>query len=106
MAIQRSFAEDLYLVMPAFDVKDQTASMEVHLNPLVNWIWLGFGILAIGMGIALMPDSAFSFAVARLPAEATATLLLLAFVLLPATPLFAQHVAPSGIVHRTEKSAR
>lgn len=102
VAIRRSFAEDLYLVMPAFDVKDQTASMEVHVNPLVNWIWVGFGILALGTGIALMPDSAFSFAVARLPAEATATLLVLALLLMP-TSVFAQHAAGSGLVKRTEQ---
>jgi cytochrome c-type biogenesis protein CcmF len=102
VAIMRSFAEDLYIVMPAFEVSDQTASMEVHINPLVNWIWLGFSILALGTGIALMPDSVFSFAVGRLPMEATATLLLLAFVLLPGTA-FAQHVATSGIVTRSEE---
>ncbi len=102
VAILRSFAQDLYLVMPAFDVKEQTASMEVHLNPLVNWIWLGFGILAMGTAIALLPDSVFSFAVARLPAEATATLLLLALLLMPGT-LFAQHVESSGIVRRSEQ---
>ncbi len=102
VAILRSFAQDLYLVMPAFDVKEQTASMEVHLNPLVNWIWLGFGILALGTGIALLPDSVFSFAVARLPAEATAALLLFALLLMPGT-VFAQHVESSGIVRRSNE---
>lgn len=102
VAILRSFAQDVYLVMPAFDVKEQTASMEIHINPLVNWLWVGFGILALGTGIALMPDSAFSFAVARLPAEATAALVLLALVLGPGAA-FAQHVAPSGIVQRSEQ---
>lgn len=102
VAIMRSFAEDLYIVMPAFEVSDQTVSMEVHINPLVNWIWLGFSILALGTGIALMPDSVFSFAVGRLPMEATATLLLLAFVFWPGVA-FAQHVATSGIVTRSEE---
>ena len=46
VAIRRSFAEDLYIVMPAFEMEEQTASVEVHINPLVNWIWFGFGILA------------------------------------------------------------
>lgn len=101
VAIRRSFAEDLYLVMPAFDVKDQTASMEVHLNPLINWIWLGFGILALGTGISLMPDSAFSFAMARMPEEVAATLLLVGLVLTPGLAL-AQHEAPSGIVKRSD----
>ncbi len=92
VAIRRTFAEDLYIVMPGFELKEQTASVEVHINPLVNWLWFGFGVLAIGTLIALLPESAFSFALARLPAEAaTATLLLLGVLLMP-TSLFAQHV--------------
>ncbi|MCY0682997.1 cytochrome c-type biogenesis CcmF C-terminal domain-containing protein, partial [Klebsiella pneumoniae] len=78
VAIRRSFSEDLYLVMPAFSIEEQTASVEVHINPLVNWVWFGFGILAIGTGIALLPEASVSFALAKMPAEAvTATVLLL-----------------------------
>ena len=62
VAIRRSFAEDLYLVLPAFDLQAQSASMEIIVNPLVNWIWLGFGVLALGTGIALLPETAFAFA--------------------------------------------
>src|SRR5688500_9149064 len=110
VAIRRSFAEDLYIVMPGFEIKEQTASVEVHINPLINWIWVGFGVLAIGTLIALLPETAFSFALARLPAEAaTATLLLLALLLSPAAA-FAQHVGSpqaTGLVIRTaeEKAA-
>src|SRR5688500_10881964 len=103
VAIRRSFAEDLYIVMPGFEIKEQTASVEVHINPLINWIWVGFGVMAIGTLIALLPETAFSFAMAKLPAEAaTATLLLLALLLSPAAA-FAQHVeAPQmGVVLRT-----
>jgi cytochrome c-type biogenesis protein CcmF len=85
VAIRRSFSEDLYLVMPAFDVSAQSASMEIHVNPLVNWVWVGFGVLAIGTGIAFLPDTAFSFALARIPGNAvTTSLLFLALVLSPA----------------------
>ena len=92
VAIRRTFAEDLYIVMPAFEVEEQTASVEVHINPLVNWVWLGFGVLAIGTGIALLPETAMTFALAKLPAEAvTATMLLLCMLLSSGTAL-AQHV--------------
>jgi cytochrome c-type biogenesis protein CcmF len=85
VAIRRSFAEDIYLVMPAFNLEDQSASMEIVINPLVNWVWVGFGILALGTGIALLPETVFAFAMARVPAHAaTASLLLLAAVLWPA----------------------
>ena len=94
VAIRRGIAEDVYIVMPAFDLKDQSASLHVVINPLVNWIWVGFGILALGTGIALLPERAYSFAVAKLPAEAAAstTALLLALVLFGAAPLRAQHM--------------
>lgn len=93
VGIRRSFAEDLYIVMPAFDLQDQTASVEVHINPLVNWLWFGFGIMAIGTGIALLPERAISFAAGRVPAgaAATASLLVLALFLAPAF-VHAQHV--------------
>jgi cytochrome c-type biogenesis protein CcmF len=91
VAIRRGIAEDLYIVMPAFDLKDQSASLHIVINPLVNWIWVGFGIMALGTGIALLPERAYSFAVAKLPAEAavggaTALLLLLGSV----APVLAQ----------------
>jgi cytochrome c-type biogenesis protein CcmF len=92
VAINRAFAEDLYIVMPAFEVEEQTASVEVHINPLVNWVWMGFGLLAIGTGIALLPESSIGFAVASVPSEAvTASLLILALLLFPAA-VRAQHV--------------
>jgi cytochrome c-type biogenesis protein CcmH/NrfF len=92
--ITRGVNEDLYIVMPAFDLQDQSASLHVVVNPLVNWIWVGFGVMALGTGIALLPERAYSFAVAKLPAEAasTTTALLMAFLLLLPAVVRAQHV--------------
>jgi cytochrome c-type biogenesis protein CcmF len=91
VAIRRGFAEDLYIVMAAFSLEDQTASVEVHINPLVNWVWFGFGILAVGTGIALLPEASMGFALAKVPAGAvTASLLMLS--LLSGGAAFAQHV--------------
>ena len=85
VAIRRSISDDIYLVMPAFNLEEQSASMEIVINPLVNWLWVGFGIMALGTGIALLPDTVFAFAVAKIPANAvTTSLLLLSLVLWPA----------------------
>ncbi len=85
VAIRRRISEDLYIVMPAFDLKDQSASLQIVVNPLVNWIWVGFGIMALGTGIALLPERAFTFALAKVPAgAATTSLLLLVLALVPA----------------------
>jgi hypothetical protein len=85
VAILRSFANDLYVVMPDFDLAKQEAHVEVVVNPLVNWVWFGFGIMALGTVIALLPDTAFAFAVTKVPANAATTgMLLLALGLAPA----------------------
>jgi len=73
VAIRRTPAEDLYLVMPAYELKDQSMSLQVVINPLVNWIWFGFGILVLGTGIALLPDRAFAFGLGRVPSEAASS---------------------------------
>src|SRR6266545_793028 len=92
VAIRRTLAEDLYITLGGYEAAQQAASLEIHVNPLVNWVWMGFGILALGTGIALLPERAFSFALARLPMEAaaTTTALTLLLALLFAAPAFAQ----------------
>ncbi len=95
VAIRRTFAEDLYIVMPASEMKDQSASFHIVINPLVNWIWLGFAVIAIGTVIALLPERTYSFAVAKLPADiatGTTTLLLVGLLLGSAAPARAQHM--------------
>lgn len=90
VAIWRSLAEDLYLVMAGFELGEQTASVEIHVNELVNWIWIGFGLLALGTAVALLPERVFAFATAHVGAEAaTATLLLVSLLAAPAS-VFAQ----------------
>jgi cytochrome c-type biogenesis protein CcmF len=90
VAIRRGFAEDLYIVLAGFDVQAQSATLHIVINPLVNWIWLGFIVLAFGTLIAVLPERVFSRALSRVPAgAATTTLLLLAL----AAPLHAQHTA-------------
>jgi cytochrome c-type biogenesis protein CcmF len=106
VAIRRGVSEDLYIVLPAFDLETQTATLEIVVNPLVNWIWAGFGILALGTGIALLPERAFAFAAARAPAGAatTAALVLLLVVLAPAAAR-AQHVESARTVPVVPRSA-
>ena len=83
VAIRRAPGEDLYIVLAGYEVETQTATYAVTINPLVDWIWFGFGVLAFGTGIALLPERAFAFAAAKLPAGAVTTGLMLLLVLLP-----------------------
>ncbi len=92
VAIRRTIPEDLYLVLSDHDMATQTASLQIVVNPLIDWIWFGFGVMAIGTGIALLPERAYSFALSKLPAAdaAAATTALLLAVFLSGTTLFAQ----------------
>ena len=55
-------------------------------------MWFGFGILAIGTGIALLPEAGLALAAAKLPAEAVTASMVLLSILLSSGAAFAQHV--------------
>ena len=61
------------------------------MNPLINWLWFGFGVAAVGTAITLLPETAFAFAVTNVPAGAVTTSLLVLMLLIPA-PARAQHI--------------
>ena len=60
--IRRSALEDLYIVLNGYDADNSVVSLKLVINPLVNWIWVGFLLLAIGTGIALSPERAYQLA--------------------------------------------
>ena len=96
VAIQRGLSQDIYIVLGNYEAATQTAFLELWLTPLVNWIWIGFGIIAIGTLIALMPDTVFAFAEAKMPAEAVTTAVLLLALVLTPVAAFAQGDTVSG----------
>src|SRR6185436_9175448 len=98
VAIRRAVSEDLYLVLGSYNASTQEVTYKIVINPLVNWIWFGFAVMALGTGLALLPESAFAFAGAKIPAGAATTSLLLLLVLLPAG-VRAQHVEnPQAVI--------
>lgn len=53
----RTFAtEDLYVTLLAADASAATASLQVFVNPLVAWIWVGGAIVVAGAAFAIWPD--------------------------------------------------
>jgi cytochrome c-type biogenesis protein CcmF len=57
VAIRRAPAEDLYITLGNYDLAEGTVTLKLVVNPVVDWIWLGFMLLALGTGIALLPDA-------------------------------------------------
>jgi cytochrome c-type biogenesis protein CcmF len=51
-AIRSSLTEDIYLVMGE-ELEDGRLSVQAYLNPLVSWIWIGWGIMGVGAFLAL-----------------------------------------------------
>ena len=97
VALRRTISEDVYVVLAAYEMGDQSASFQVTVNPLVNWIWFGFSVLALGTGIVLLPESSFAFMSAKIPASAAQTTVLLLALLLSglASPVRAQVTEPT-----------
>jgi cytochrome c-type biogenesis protein CcmF len=60
--IDKSLKEDLYLVLNGYEAESGIANLKIVINPLVNWIWIGFMLLAMGTVIAFMPDHAYALA--------------------------------------------
>jgi cytochrome c-type biogenesis protein CcmF len=93
VALRRTPSDDLYLVLAQYDVSTQVSSLKVIINPLVNWIWLGVGVMLVGTFIALLPERTFAFATSRIPEGAvTTSLVVLLLVSSGMTGLRAQHV--------------
>jgi cytochrome c-type biogenesis protein CcmF len=95
VAIRRGFAEDFYIVLAGYDAAEQSATYAITINPLVNWIWFGFAVLAAGTILALLPESALAFATAKVPSAAATASMLILLLLAPAT-LGAQGVSQTA----------
>ena len=101
VALRRTLSDDLYLVLAGYDAAEQSVTLAIHVNPLVNWIWLGIGVLFVGTFIALLPERAFAFAASTVPEGAVTTGLVLLLLLAgTVVPLRAQqHVEnPNAVI--------
>lgn len=91
VALRRGAGEDFYVVLAGYDAGDQSATLHVKINPLVNWIWFGVGIMIIGTIIAYLPERALAFATKTVPDSAVTTSLMLLLAVAGQGVLHAQH---------------
>jgi len=105
VAMHRGLGDDLYLVLTAYSVEAQTAVLKIVINPLVNWIWMGVGVIIFGTFIALLPERSLAFATNRVPEGVVTTgLILLILIGGAATSLQAQHIEAAQTVLITPKT--
>jgi len=58
LAIHSTLKEDVYLVFTGMIRESGRAVIQVHLNPLVMWIWIGSIVLVAGGLLTIMPKRA------------------------------------------------
>ena len=55
VAIGSNWKRDLYVNLAGWDEGGQNVAIQAIVNPLVNWIWAGGWVLAVGVVICLIP---------------------------------------------------
>ncbi len=57
VALHSTLVEDLYVVFAGIDETSGRAVIQVFLNPLVAWVWIGAIVFAFGTIITILPDA-------------------------------------------------
>ncbi|MBX7152264.1 heme lyase CcmF/NrfE family subunit [bacterium] len=57
VALQKGLQEDLYIVFTGLDNTRQRAVIQLYINPLVTWLWIGTFVLVAGTLICLLPNA-------------------------------------------------
>jgi len=71
VAIHERLNEDIYVVLTGYDSDSHMANFRIYINPLINWLWIGFVFLFFGVAICLIPQFVVDM-VSRRPATRTA----------------------------------
>jgi cytochrome c-type biogenesis protein CcmF len=56
VAIRDTLAEDLYVVVAGADTETNKAIVQVFVNPLVDWVWIGGVVVFLGTLLAMVPS--------------------------------------------------
>jgi cytochrome c-type biogenesis protein CcmF len=56
IAIRSTLREDLYVVFAGI-TENNKAAIQLYLNPLVSWLWIGGIVLGLGTLICILPEA-------------------------------------------------
>jgi cytochrome c-type biogenesis protein CcmF len=56
VSIHHKLREDVYIILTGYEPTTKLANFRVYINPLINWVWIGFGLLMLGTAICLVPQ--------------------------------------------------
>jgi cytochrome c biogenesis factor len=51
--IRRTLAGDLYLALTEADSATKLINLTIYVKPLINWIWIGSGLMVLGTALVL-----------------------------------------------------
>lgn len=57
-AVSTTLTHDLYFTLLAYDGTGDSVTLRIFLNPMVAWIWIGAGVIALGAVFAMWPEPA------------------------------------------------
>ena len=57
-AVSTTLTHDLYFTLLAYDGTGDGVTLRIFLNPMVAWIWIGAGVIALGAVFAMWPEPA------------------------------------------------
>ena len=51
-----NWKEDLYVILSSFERDGSSATIKVLINPMISWIWIGGGVIVLGVLVAVLPE--------------------------------------------------
>ena len=102
VAILHGIRDDVYVIVGTINPQTKVATFQIHVNPLVSWIWLGCLVLIAGSIVCMWPQLELGESRVWAGAQGTAAVAasVLLGIMLAATPTArAQDMSHEGIVH-------
>ena len=89
VAILHGLRHDVYVIVSSINPETKVASLQIHVNPLVSWIWLGCIILILGSVVCMWPQLELGESRVWAGARGTAAVATSVFlgIMLAATPI-------------------
>ena len=57
-SVKSNLARDIYAILVEFSAGTQDeATFRFYITPLVNWLWIGVGVLTVGAVVAILPKT-------------------------------------------------
>jgi cytochrome c-type biogenesis protein CcmF len=59
VAIAQGLRDDVYVIVGTINPSTKLAALQIHINPLVSWIWIGCMVLIAGSVVCMWPQLEF-----------------------------------------------